>query len=267
MLLPPGCGISWPAAFERAASSTAFGSAARIAQAGGWHVRRRTARRPARRPRRAPRSRPDRAPGQQLQRRGPLPGDDVRVIVGRHQRPARPLQHRRRGRLARLQGRRAVDHLGAVLQGRPPLQRRGAGGHHHVGGDPAQPRRQSQRPRVVPRAVRDHPARRYLRRQLHHRVASPPELERPALLQALTLEDAAPAPPADPASRTGRPASDGQTRRSAPPPPAHRQCRRASSWSKAARAPAAAAGGVGRAKQEEAEHPSPEGATRGLLHL
>ena len=125
----------------------------------------------------------------QLHCRGPLTGDDVKVIIGMNHRGAGPFNNLRGGGLPCRQRGLTEGDLRAITCHRSLLHPGRRGGHHNIGLHPAHRCRMSEGGSMIARRVRHHAGGTLAFREILHRIGGAPELEGPCLLEVLTLEE------------------------------------------------------------------------------
>ena len=125
----------------------------------------------------------------QLQRRGALAGDDIRMVVGRDQRQAALARQPTADRLA-IFGVAVVHHdLGAIAARCRHLGTRRIVRHHDGGRDAQLPRRQGDRLRMVAGREGDHAGAPLRLAELRQRIEGAAELEGTGTLEVLALEE------------------------------------------------------------------------------
>ncbi|MCY1231417.1 hypothetical protein D9M72_438640 [compost metagenome] len=121
-------------------------------------------------------------------RHGTLPGDHVRVVIGRHEGQALLRRQLQRVGQGVGEGIAVQHHLAATGTHAVDLELRGGARHHDGRFDAQLPRRQRQALGMVAGRCGDHAPRALFRAQLHHTVVGTTDLEGVDRLQVLALE-------------------------------------------------------------------------------
>ncbi|MCY1520347.1 hypothetical protein D9M68_551220 [compost metagenome] len=119
---------------------------------------------------------------------GALPGDHVRVVIGRHEGQALLRRQLQRVGQGVGEGIAVQHHLAATGTHAVDLELRGGARHHDGRFDAQLPRRQRQALGMVAGRCGDHAPRALFRAQLHHTVVGTTDLEGVDRLQVLALE-------------------------------------------------------------------------------